>query len=374
MCKLHYCGSTDLTMIENKTTIILVSLLGVKNAGGVERVSYYLKDILERNFSNVKLLERGRPSFGKFSNILWPFLLSLKLYFIKDKIVIANSWNCYLYPADFSIHHGTMRGTVVHVGAGKTAGLIAWMEKLSAKKARKILSVSENCKSELINYYKIDENKIDVLNNFVDENRFYPSTENSCSKDNSASGKKSSDKKITVLFSGALIERKGLSKLKEFSDFLETFNSEYEIELLIASNTSEEYSKFQNKKHTKICSGLGIDQMPDFYRKGDILIFPTLYEGFSMSTLEALASGLCVIGTEFAVTKELESYDFCCKYDFASPEQTAKLCIEMYNKFSDKKEYISKKTVERFGKAEYEKRIVEYINSALKNKNRENAE
>lgn len=353
-------------MIENKTKIILVSLLGVKNAGGVERVSYYLKDILERNFSNVKLLERGKPSFGKFSNILWPFLLSLKLYFIKDKIVVANSWNCYLYPADFSIHHGTMKGTVVHVGAGKTAGLIAWMEKVSAKKARKILSVSENCKSELINYYKIDENKIDVLNNFVDENRFYPSTENSCSKENYASGKKSSDKKITVLFSGALIERKGLSKLKEFSDFLETFNSEYEIELLIASNTSEEYSKFQNKKHTKICSGLGIDQMPDFYRKGDILIFPTLYEGFSMSTLEALASGLCVIGTDFAVTKELESYDFCCKYDFASPEQTAKLCIEMYNKFSDKKEYISKKTVMRFGKAEYEKRIVGYINSALK--------
>lgn len=352
------CSNWITNMVNNKKKIILVSLLGIGNAGGVERVSYYLKDILDRNFSDVKLLQRGKFSFGKLSNIIWPVLLSLKLRFIKNKIVIANSWNCYLFPADFSIHHGTMKGTLVHVGAGKTAKFIAWMEKVSAKKAKKILSVSENCKTELINYYKINESKIDVLNNFVDENLFYPKKENSSDAENSS-------KKITVLFSGALIERKGLSKLKAFSNFIENYSGEYEIELFIASNTKDAYADFQNKNHTKICSGLGIEQMPEFYRKGDILLFPTLYEGFSMSTLEALASGLCVIGTDFAVTKELEDFDFCYKYDFSSAKETVEHCVELFKKYSDKKNMISQKTIEKFGKAGYEKRIVEYVNQSL---------
>ena len=39
--------------------IILVSLNGIGNKGGVERVSWYLNDILLRNFDNVQLLTRG---------------------------------------------------------------------------------------------------------------------------------------------------------------------------------------------------------------------------------------------------------------------------------------------------------------------------
>ena len=336
-------------MTSTNTKFLIVSQLGVGNSGGVERVSFYLKEILEHNSFNTQLITRGRPSFGKFGNIIWPFLISLKLHFIKNSFVIGNSWHCFLYPADLSIHHGTMAGTLAHCGAGKTAKITAWMEKVSAQKAKKVLAVSENCKKELISYYKINPEKIEVLNNFVDENLFYPVDH--------APGKT-----ISVLFSGSLIERKGLSKLIEFSDYIETHTEPYTIQLIIASNTKEAFHYFEGKKNTKIISGMGIQQMPDFYRSGDLLIFPTLYEGFSMATLEALASGLPVLGTDFAVTDELSDFDFCHKEDFSDISKTFENCIELYTKFSDKKKEIAAKTVERFGKSAYEKKLLSFIN------------
>ena len=79
--------------------------------------------------------------------------------------------------------------------------LIAFMEKLSAKLAKNILSVSINCSNELLSYYKIKKEKIFLLNNFVDDSVF--------------TVKKSRASSVTkIIFVGALVERKGLSDLE----------------------------------------------------------------------------------------------------------------------------------------------------------------
>ena len=80
---------------------------------------------------------------------------------------------------------------------------------------------------------------------------------------------------------------------------------------------------------------MGIAEMPDFYRSGSLLIFPTLYEGFSMAALEAVSSGLCLIGTNFAVSPELQTFDFCHLNDIDAPaSQTVKVIRDLYLKFS----------------------------------------
>ena len=196
--------------------IILVSLNGIGNKGGVERVSWYLYDILTRNFSNVQLMTRRKLMPGKIGNLIWPVLLSLKLCFIRNKIVIANSWHCFLYPAELSIHHGTMAGAKLHTTVGGAAGITAFMEKISARKAKKILAVSINCKNELESFYKINPQKIEVLNNFVNEEVFFPKLPKQ-----EATTPQNSEKIINVLFSGSLDERKGLPKLIEFSTLLD---------------------------------------------------------------------------------------------------------------------------------------------------------
>ncbi|SFI95739.1 Glycosyl transferases group 1 [Treponema bryantii] len=341
----------------NGKKIILVSLNGIGNKGGVERVSWYLNEILTDHFDNVQVLTRGKLMPGKIGNLIWPVLLSLKLCFIRNKIVIANSWHCFLYPAELSIHHGTMAGAKLHTTVGGAAGITAFMEKVSARKAKKILAVSINCKNELESYYKINPNKIEVLNNFVNEEVFFPKEEsNAGSEDN---------KIINVLFSGSLDERKGLPKLIEFSKYIEDFKGPYQIKFTIASNTKDAYHFFEGLNNTKIVSGLGVEQMPDFYRAGDVLIFPTNYEGFSMSTMEALASGLSVIGTDFAIPDEIKDFAFCLRHDFSDISKTVEEIIRLYKTWHTQKAEIASKTIQNFGKKQYEEKFINYTKSAM---------
>ena len=342
----------------DKKKIILVSLNGIGNKGGVERVSWYLNDILTRNFSDVQLMTRGKLFPGKIGNLIWPFILSLKLRFIKNKIVIANSWHCFLYPADLSIHHGTMAGAMMHSKLGKAAPITAYLEKVSAKKAKKVLSVSLNCKQELETLYKINPEKIAVLNNFVDGSVFYPGEASA-----------TDSRTINVLFAGSLDERKGLPKLIEFSDYIEAYSGEYDIRFTIASNTKDAFHFFEDKNKTKIISGLGVEKMPDFYRTGDVLIFPTNYEGFSMATMEALATGLCVIGTDFAIPEEIKSFEFCKRHDFSDIAETTEEIISLYKTYHNQKKQIAEKTIEGFGKKQYEEKFVSFTKQAMEQNN-----
>lgn len=330
--------------------IYLISLFGTGNAGGVERVTYYLQQILSEKFE-VHVLKKGRLSFGKLDKFIYPILISLILFFIPNKIVIANSWHCFLYPADYSIHHGTSAGSMSYCGFSFSLKINAWMEKISAKLAKSVLSVSENCKNELINIYKIKKEKIVVLNNFVDEEKFYPLN-------------KQNDTTIKVVFSGSLCKRKGVNKLTELADYLLEYNknSLTQIKLIIATNNKTNSNLFENNPFVEINIGLTVNDMNNFYNKGDILFFPTLYEGFSMSTLEALASGLPVIGTKFAVPKELEFYDFCylINENISCKELCDKL-IEIKKKWQNKSNAIHNLIIKDFGKESYKYKLLNLL-------------
>ena len=185
------------------------------------------------------------------------------------------------------------------------------------------------------------EKKIEVLNNFVNEDVFYPK----------AASEKSEEKNIIrVLFSGSLDERKGISTLIQFSEFIESYSGKYKFKLIIASNTKSEYHHFEDKQNTEIISGLGIEQMPDFYRSGDILF---------------LASGLPVIGTDFAIPDEIKNFDFCRRHNFTNLTQTADQIISLYETFHNKKTQIAEETIKGFGKKQYEEKLINFTKAAL---------
>ena len=349
--------------------IYIVSQLGVSNAGGVEKVSWYLQELLKEKYE-VCIFTRGKLSFGKLNNLIQPFLISLKLAFIKPDFVIGNSWHCFLYPADISIHHGTSAGIIKNTGEGGMAlKLTAWMEKVSAKRARKVLAVSENCKKELVELYKIPEDKIIVLNNFVQNEIFTPAAEI----------KKNEENKINVCFSGALCDKKGIDKLQEFSDFIEgrSFSSEngssYQINLNIATNYERNTGAFKGRINTSLQIGLKGPEMPDFYRQNDIMFFPTRYEGFSMAALEAVSCGLPIVGTRFAVSPELEGFEFCRLIEGATPvEQIVNQIIELWEKYCspDIKEKevqkIHEEVKKAFGTQQYKEKLLLLIDDCMK--------
>jgi len=320
--------------------IILVSLYGDDNSGGVERVIYYLNAILREKYSVSILKRKGKP--GKFDKLIFPLLFSLRLLFIKDAIVISNSWQSFLYPVDFSIHHGTSAGYMQNAGiSSKKTALLAWMEKISARRAKKVIAVSENCKRELLTLYGIAPEKITVLNNFVDERLFFPQeTEKS--------------DKITILFSGRLEERKGLSRLLELARAIESSDR---YVLKIASNSNDNFELFANLKNSIISSHLGINSMREFYNSGNVLYFPTKYEGFPMATLEALSCGIPVIGTGFAIPEEIRRYNFVHLDESTDINNILSLIEEMKQKFGDMRPEIHRQISKDFGCEQYSQKL-----------------
>jgi glycosyltransferase involved in cell wall biosynthesis len=273
--------------------ILIVSINGDDNSGGVERVVFYLNDILSKKYSVELLSRKGRPH--KFDKIVYPLLFSFILLFKKNIIIISNSWQSFLFPVDFSFHHGTTAGFLRKTGR-KSIGssLLAWMEKISAKKARMNIAVSENCRDELIHIYGINPGKIIVLNNFVNEYAFYPEPADAHNT-------------IRILFSGRLEYRKGIDKLLGLAKHIQDIPG---FELCFALNSPLNRGLFEGLKGVTLRTNLTIEEMRRFYASGDVLYFPSRYEGFSMATLEALSSGLPVIGSEFAVPVEIRRYDF----------------------------------------------------------------
>lgn len=330
--------------------IYIVSFYGIGNKGGVERVNYYLFEILSKKF-NVKLIEAPLKNQSKISILLNPILVWMKLVFKKNKFIISNSWQLYPYKSDISIHHGTTAGIVKYLNEKKSIGkfLIAKFEKKSAKNAKNILAVSQNCKNELMDLYQIDNSKITVINNFVDDSIFYPVI-------------KENDGILNVLFVGSLTKRKGSDFLKEFALYIQNKN---DVKLFIATNSSVGVTPFENLSNTKIYIGLNINEIAELYRRTDVLYFPTRYEGFSMSTLEALSSGLPVLGSNFAVTDELISYDFCKKIDNFTPEYVYNQLKILKSEFENKKYDIHETIKMRFGTNEYQKKIIDYINKYI---------
>ena len=333
---------------------------GFSNAGGVEKVSYYLNELLRQKYET-QVVMKSKLSFGKLNNLIQPVLMNLKLKFsksVKKSLVIANSWHCFLFPADISVHHGTSAGIMLKTGeVNMSLKITAWMEKVSAKKAKHILSVSENCKKELIEYYGIDEKKITVINNFVQDDVFTPAAE---------ADKKSKLEVINVCFSGALISKKGMEKLNEFSKYIEENTFKIPLHINIATNYERNAQDFKNRKNTSIKTGLTSTQMPDFYRKNDVMFFPTKYEGFSMAVLEALSSGLCLTGTDFAVTPEIIKYDFCHHIEHDTPvSEIAEAIIELAEKYNGKKNEIHLIIKNDFGTEQYKKKIFDFVEERI---------
>lgn len=331
-------------MKNKRKKIIIVSMNGMKPVGGVERVVFYLHQILSEKYE-VKLLSI-KISFGKLNLLIYPLLFSIYLCFIRNKFVISQSWQSFLYPVDLSIHHGTTKGFTQKCPdtVSIASKILSLMEKISAHTAKKVLAVSDNCKNELIYLYKVKERKIFILNNFVSEKQFFPMDKNNTI----------SNERIILLFSGRLENGKGLQELQIISDYIEQFDN---IELHIGCNDSGNTETFLNKKNTKLYIGMSFEQMNDFYNSGNVLIFPTKYEGFSMSTLEALSSGLCVVGTRFAVMPELQKYEFCKVRETFEPEELIEDCKKLVAIWKNKKLYIHECLKKDFGYEQYKNKL-----------------
>jgi glycosyltransferase involved in cell wall biosynthesis len=107
------------------------------------------------------------------------------------------------------------------------------------------------------------------------------------------------DKRV-FLYSGALIERKGVDLLaKAFCRLAEKFDH-LELHFLgdgdLRPVLAKQLAKYQHQ--VKFLGFQPWDQLPHYYHQADILCVPSRYDGWGMVIPEGLAAGLPVIGTD----------------------------------------------------------------------------
>jgi glycosyltransferase involved in cell wall biosynthesis len=158
----------------------------------------------------------------------------------------------------------------------------------------KIIAVSKAVKKSLIRY-KINKNKIDVLLNGVDiskyENLNIKTLNNKFKKD------------FTFVFIGRLIHQKGIDILLKAFALVKTGN------LLIVGEGPDKEKLVELTKKLNIedkVSFLGVRKdIPEILSYSDCFVLPSKYEGFGIVVVEAMASGLPIIISDFEASSDL---------------------------------------------------------------------
>lgn len=163
------------------------------------------------------------------------------------------------------------------------------------KRAKLIIAVSENTKRDIIHFFKCPEEKIKVIYNGYDEERYFPAAENKLLIYHQYGVKN------YLLAVGPTYPHKNFELLIEAYNALNS-TCKKKHPLVIAGGKEKYLSVLKDLVHTleldeciHFIGYVPAELMPSLYREAHLLIFPSLYEGFGIPLLEAMASGCAVI-------------------------------------------------------------------------------
>jgi glycosyltransferase involved in cell wall biosynthesis len=134
-----------------------------------------------------------------------------------------------------------------------------------------------------IQFHGISESKIKIVPYGVDSSKFIFTKKNV-----------SENEKIRFLFVGNISEIKGIYYLLQA--FKEINNKDIIINIVGGDGNDDIYKPY--KEFSNFFGTIRRDKMPEIYTNHDVLIFPSLADGFGLSIMEALSSGLPCIVTE----------------------------------------------------------------------------
>ena len=326
--------------------VYMVSWNGASPVGGLERVVYYQMEILSKKYDiNLITLDDvyNRGLLKKLSRfrknpVVNAITTSIYVRKLKHKgdMVITHGYNAPFVRADYLFLHGNWVGYENAIGVSRFSikRIMGLFEGIAGHNAKRMVAVTEYAKQQWIEFYRVNKNKICVLNNCVDTELFKPL-------------ERPETETINILFCGRLGHGKGLEKLLELANTIEKGEK---YKLIIATPNDWNVELFKGLKNTEIHIGVTIDKLNTFYNSGNVFFFPSLYEGFEMVTTESLSCGIPVIGSRVGAIRELYSKGFegvdlientdvnhilSQIYDLAEKYKTIDKRMELHNRIKD---------------------------------------
>src|SRR5215204_1288353 len=175
--------------------------------------------------------------------------------------------------------------------------------------AARVMTVSEASKRDILRYFRVPESRIDVIYNAIDE-RFW------AEPDAEHIERVRERYRLTapfVLYAGNIKPHKNLERLIEAFNLLRTDRPDLaDVELLIIGDEISKYATLRRAvhrhklhKHVRFFGFVPDQTLAALYRLAKVFVFPSLYEGFGLPPLEAMASGTPVITSNVSSLPEV---------------------------------------------------------------------
>lgn len=244
---------------------------------------------------HIQIFKRTQNYF--FGNILFSILLNFRINKIIKKYKIdlvhlhGGPGGIFLFtrlkiPVIYTAHH-TYYQQYKYIKSEFWKIIFKPFENYGYHLSKKIICVSKSTKNILIQYYNIESNKISVIPNGIDKNKFF----------NTNKGKINN----TIFFVGRLDKRKGIDFLIKTIPVVKTKINN--IKLYIAG-TGKYYLKLNKfvlnnnlSKNVFFLGKISDKELLDWYNKVQIIIIPSVFEGFGITAIESMACGTPIIST-----------------------------------------------------------------------------
>ena len=164
------------------------------------------------------------------------------------------------------------------------------------KQFRKIIAISDMVKQDIIQWYGIPENQIEVVYNGVDTERFHPRNRQYQEEIRRRYG---IEDEFVILFVSNNFRMKGLGYLvKALAEIRKEDRRPFKL-LVLGRDRQGPYLRLAKERgiSKEVVFAGSTDEPEKYYGAADLLVHPTFYDACSLTVLEALASGLPVITT-----------------------------------------------------------------------------
>lgn len=206
----------------------------------------------------------------------------------------------------------------------------------ACRRADRIITISEFSKQEIMKYLGIEEKKIAVVPCAVDREVFRPDYD---SAEIRRVAEKYGIKGSYILYLGTLEPRKNITQLIEAYKLLQERAAE-RPKLVIAGkkgwgfdNIFELVQRYQLKEEVVFTGYVPDEEIPYLLSGALCFVFPSLYEGFGMPPLEAMACGVPVISSNVASIPEVVGDAGI----LINPKETEELYQAMFAMVTDEK-------------------------------------
>jgi glycosyltransferase involved in cell wall biosynthesis len=178
---------------------------------------------------------------------------------------------------------------------------------IASRRAARVLTVSESSKRDILRFVDTEPDKIDVIYNAYDERFGVEPRE----VDVVRVRERFQLHDEFVLYAGNVKPHKNLGRLIEAFDMVRRRNLQH-LKLVLIGDEISKYAalrravhKHQLHQYVRFLGYLPEETLAVMYRLAGVFVFPSLYEGFGLPPLEAMASGTPVVTSNVSSLPEV---------------------------------------------------------------------